>query len=498
MSEIYGSVISTPDGPSTRKFSFVIKKDSPVQRGQFVQIKTRNGILVARVSDIFKSNRYFENAESVQKIEDDGRKMAESFPVDYWEYDVADAFVMGLYSNERFVDSTRPASPGSDVVEPDMKLLKQFFGFEDGGIHIGKLPHHDLDVNVNLTRMLQKHMAVLALSGAGKSYLISVMIEELLGRKPESGVAVIIMDPHGEYRSFADDPNYINKTHVFESSSVKLGLSEMSPYEIVDLIPEIVSGAQRRELMKHLSELRKNPFNMYELIQYTEENTNNAVTKDRLLLHLDNVKRLDLFDVAETPDLNKLAIQGELSVVDLSDTTSGRKKQIIVSHLAEKLFNARTKGLIPPFVLIIEEAHQFAPEGTKREAALARGIITKIAREGRKFGASLCLISQRPKMLSTTSLSQCNTQFILRITNPYDLKHIEESSEGITKDVSDRISSLKVGTGLIVGEAVNFPLFVNIRKRKSKDSGKGKSLESMALEYHQDKERKKQDSKEFI
>jgi DNA helicase HerA-like ATPase len=182
----------------------------------------------------------------------------------------------------------------------------------------------------------------------------------------------------------------------------------------------------------------------------------------------------------------------------MSGTISMKKKRLAVAHVAGKLFEARRSNKVPPFLLILEEAHQYVPEKVQREHAICRGILQTIAREGRKFHASLCLISQRPVQLSTTVLSQCNTNIILRVTNPYDLKHIGESSEGITKDVQDQISSLQVGTGLVVGEAVNFPLFVKIRKRKSKESEKGLPLEQAALAYMKDQEQKKSDAKEFM
>jgi len=108
------------------------------------------------------------------------------------------------------------------------------------------------------------------------------------------------------------------------------------------------------------------------------------------------------------------------------------------------------------------------------------------------------LISQRPVQLSTTALSQCNTNFIFRVTNPYDLKHIQESSEGITYDVVKRISSLPVGTGLIVGEAVSFPVFVDVRPRQSKEGQKGQSLEEAAKEYKKLMKQEKEDAKAFM
>ena len=72
----------------------------------------------------------------------------------------------------------------------------------------------------------------------------------------------------------------------------------------------------------------------------------------------------------------------------------------------------------------------------------------------------MCLISQRPVNLSTTALSQCNTHIILRVTNPNDLDHIQMSSEGIDARVAKSITSLKVGEAILVGEAVNSPVFV--------------------------------------
>jgi DNA helicase HerA-like ATPase len=497
----YGTVISTLEGPSTRRFSFVINKDAVVRRGQFVQLKTGDGILLGRVADVYKTNRYFMRPESVKEYESSGRPMDDIFPVGDWEYLVADVIALGVFNDKDFQDSDFPPSPGTKVMEPERDLIGRFFGFDGNGIHIGDLSYHDLEVKINLTRLLQKHLAVLALSGAGKSYLTSVLIEELLDRKEEAGqMAVIIIDPHGEYSCFADDPRYSSKTRVFASDEIRIGLPRISPYELSSYMPELTSHAQERVLIKNLSELRrsKKNYSINDLIEALEEKDMNQTTKDVLLALLDNLRMSGLFGINDYPGVHELAKQGNVSIIDLYGTTNLRKKQIIVNHTAKVLFEARTRGLIPPFLLILEEAHQFAPEKAKKEYALSRGILQRIAREGRKFNASLCLISQRPVQLSTTILSQCNTNLILRITNPYDLKHIGESSEGITKDVLDQISSLKVGTGLIVGEGVNFPVFVKIRGRHSKESGKGSSIESVAVEFSKNRKDKEKDAKEFM
>ena len=121
-----------------------------------------------------------------------------------------------------------------------------------------------------------------------------------------------------------------------------------------------------------------------------------------------------------------------------------------------------------------------------------------MAREGRKFGASLCLISQRPVQLSTTALSQCNSNIILRITNPFDLKHIGESCEGIDSRMQDSITSLRVGEALILGEAVGAPVFVSVRKRRSQTVVRGESLEKIAQEFEEKSQRKEDEIEAFL
>ncbi len=495
----YGTVVSTFEGPNTRRFSFVINPDAKVRRGQFVQINTEEGKLIGRVSDVLKTNRYFTHPESVREYESSGRGMAEIFPVNDWEYLIAEVNSVGVCSSGVFGESLVPPSPGMKVVEPENEILETLFGLNRAGIHLGTVSYHDLDAKLDMTRLLQKHLAILAISGAGKSYLASVLIEELLRRKPEEGqLAVIVIDTHGEYTSFAEDSNYAGKTRVFGSRDIRIGIPSLSTYQLKEYIPGI-SFAQLRELSKIMREMKGRKYSLEDLVREIEGRKEiSPKTKDPLLSGLYDLMGLGIFGMVDYPALDDMARQGGLTVIDLSDTANSRRKQIIVSYLAKKLFNARRDELIPPFIFMVEEAHNFAPEKMKREEALAKGIITTIAREGRKFNAGLCLVSQRPVQLSTTALSQCNTHIIMKVTNPYDLKHISESSEGLRSDVVGRISTLPVGSALIVGEAVNFPLFIKIRKRESKPSSKGKPLDRVAVEYFEKSKQKRKDAKSFM
>lgn len=500
-----GTVISTQEGPSVSGFSFVINEDGPLaKQGQFVTLKTPEGVMVARISDIYKSNRYFQRAESVREYEKSGRRMSEIFPVERWEYLVGSAKPLAVFSGSLMQRPCFPPSPGDSVEVADGETLSRFIGLDqEKGLDVGKINFHETPVKLNLTRLLQKHLAILSISGGGKSYLTSVILEELLGRKEEHGqIAVVLIDTHGEYMGFAEDPAYRERATVVSGKDFKIGIPGITVELLSQFVPDM-SGVQERELRRILkdagSAMAGRAYDLNDIIRIVAEDEKvKSATKDILVTLLSHLRNTGFFGFSDNPSLDKLAKQGHITIIDVSDITSLKKRQMLVSYLGRKLFDARTEERIPPFLFVVEEAHNFAPEGVKREAAISKSIIEKIAREGRKFNSSLCLISQRPIQLSTTALSQCNTHVILRVTNPYDLEHIGRSSEGLTRDVLDTISSLRVGEALIVGEAVNYPIFVKVRERRSRKSEKGMPLEEAAVKYHNEKSRKVEDAKSFM
>lgn len=498
-----GTVISTLEGPSTTEFSFVVNNNK-VRKGHYVQLDAEDGLLIGFVTDITRANRYFERAESVAEYERGGEPLSKNFPTMDWEYTVADVRVLGTYRDGNLLRSTFPAAPGSKVRLADESILKNILGFDEGGLNVGKVEHHGIDVKLNLNRLLQKHFAILAMSGAGKSYLASVLIEELLERTPEQGrVAVIIVDVHGEYGGFKSSPEYAGKTNIFDARKVRIGVSKVSPQILREFLPQL-SSAQKRDLESVLLNLRQERkskgelFDLDDVIEEVEKSNMKETTKSSLVATLYSLKSMRIFGRSDNPSVHELAQPGKLAVIDLSEINDLKKKQLIVAYFARKLFTARKKERIPPFVLLVEESHNFAKEKASREDMISKSIIEKIAREGRKFGASVGLISQRPVQLSTTALSQANTHIIMRVTNPNDIKHIGEGCEALDESMLKSITTLRVGEALIVGEAVNFPVFVKIRQRKSKKSSKGEQIDILAKRFEEMNEKKKKDVEAFI
>lgn len=509
MSEEIGTVVSTLDGPSPSCLDFVVNS-GVIHRGQFVEIDYSEGTLIALVNDVVKTNRYFERAESVKEFESNGRKLLEQFPTTEWEYLLAKTRPLGVYSNGLIKRPTYPPSPGTKVKVAKADTLKNFLGFDETGLNLGEIEYHNLPVNLNLSRLLRKHLAVLAMSGAGKSHFVSVLLEELLERDKSKGrISAVLFDSHGEYSGFEEPQpgdgkkDYSGKTKIIRSRDIKIGIPKLSASDFSALIPRL-SGPQKRDLNNALNGMKKEmksgsgPFNLQMLINYIVKNEEGKKTASTLSAWLSELSELNLFGKTDSFSIADVVKPGILTVIDLSDEINVKRKQIIVSYFLRKLFYERKKKVLPPLVAILEESHQFAPEGTKYEAAIAKGIIETIAREGRKFGISVCLISQRPKRLSTTALSQCGTHIILRITNPYDLKHIGESSEALDSRSTDMITSLRVGEAVIVGEATNYPLFFKVRGRKSLESKHEIPLEEAAKRFEKGKEKEEKETGEFL
>ncbi len=499
MKEI-GTVISTEEGPSSTEFWFVVNdsKAMSVRKGEFIQLSFDDGILVCRVEELMKENRYYARPDSVVEYERSGKPLTEQFPVDRWEYGTARAVTLGVYKNGLQKRSTFPVSPGQKVYKADTSILSDFLGFDRSGVHIGKMEFHDVEARLNVSKLFQKHLAILAMSGAGKSYCTSVIIEELMNRPESLGKpAVIIFDPHGEYTGFADDPVYVRSTKVINGEEIAIAARNMGVSTFSEMLPQM-TGAQEREMSVLLKRIReeKRHYTLFDVIDEIEKSVKNLKTKDVLVSLMTKLNYTGLFKSEDNPRLDEIARPGQMTIFDLSGITSMREKQMIVTYFARRLFNLRKDRKIPPFVAIVEEAHQFAPN-TEEEDAISRPVIETIAREGRKFNACLVLISQRPKRLSTTALSQCNTNIILRITNPVDLQHIQDSTEGLTADLMNMIPGLKVGEAVVAGEAVNYPILIRVRERKSRSADRHMRLEDELVKFNSVQKANEEDMEAF-
>lgn len=169
-----------------------------------------------------------------------------------------------------------------------------------------------------------------------------------------------------------------------------------------------------------------------------------------------------------TTDILKVLRPKHVSVMDLSGLEDAVADYVTFRLISEIYRVREEKSFEFPVFIIIEEAHRFVPN---RESTLSKEIIKRIAAEGRKFGVFLTLITQRPNKIDPDVLSQCNSQIIMRITNPEDQKAVRSSSERMSENLLRDLPGLNVGEAVIVGEITRAPVMVRIRRRKTREGG---------------------------
>ncbi len=162
-----------------------------------------------------------------------------------------------------------------------------------------------------------------------------------------------------------------------------------------------------------------------------------------------------------------------ITILDLSSVPSevmGSISGSLLSIIYEFLYWGQNKdvgGRETPILFVLEEAHNYLKSG---ENSVASRIVQKIAKEGRKYGSGLLLVTQRPSELDETVLSQCGSVIALRMTNSNDRGHIKSVVEDSLNDLVELLPSLRIGEGLIMGECVKLPMRTKFSKAKESKS----------------------------
>lgn len=478
---IYGEVDST-------EFRFAAS-DPDIKRGDYVSAQHPSGIVLGQVDDVQRHSQLsFEEAVSMG-----GRGSAMAT-------DQISCHVKAVgYRDERgLLQLPRtPFKTGTEVRRATSDIVQKVLGLtadRDEGIYLGHLKGTEFPVVLDPEVLVQKHVSVLAKTGAGKSYTVGVLIEELLKRR----IAMVIVDPHGEYGTLGS-PN-IEPTEIDNLVRFKLKpksfAGQVTPYalevklhpgarkltmdgtgldgaEILDLLGGKVSSAQQGLLYQAINQVKKvkPEYSVMDVVEEIGRNPSNA--KWPLVAALENLDSTGLFVRGGTKP-EDLVKPGHAAIISLKGALP-QVQEIVVARLARSLFDARKRDLIPPLLLVIEEAHNFAPERGTHQAKSGAELRT-IASEGRKFGLGLLVVSQRPAKVDKNVLSQCNTQIIMKVTNPNDLKAISQSVEGLTSEAQEEIQQLGVGICLVSGGKLAVPVLAEVRTRQTRHGGRSVSV----------------------
>ncbi|MDG6220181.1 MAG: ATP-binding protein [Candidatus Thermoplasmatota archaeon] len=468
---IYGNV-GTAD--------FEVSVTAAIEKMEYVQVRHETcGWVLGQVDSLTrKTNLSIEKAKLIST----GEKVA------FEELVTARVLIIGYRDSRGLLQAPRtPFRAGESIYRASDILIKDVIGLKEDtktGAYIGLLNGHEIPVFLDINTLVQKHVSVLAKTGGGKSYVTGDIIEELLKHK----VTTLILDPHGEYctlskpgkkaqgsERFGVEPvGYGDQLLLFSpnpkfnpgSAPLYFTLKNLSPRELLELANLKNPKSYVAPLRKALDMLKssKDNYTLRDIIKVLEADEEAQV--GTLVGALEYLQETEIFR-AQGTKITDLIEEGKTTVIGLKGSAPDIQ-QLVVERLSSALFELRKRGTIPPMMLVVEEAHNYCPQ---QGQVASSAIFRTIASEGRKFGLGLTIITQRPAKVDKNVLSQCNTQIILKVTTPHDLKAITSSSEGLSSGMEEEIQRLPIGVAIVTGGGLGMPLFVDVRPRETHHGG---------------------------
>ena len=467
------------------------------QPGTFLKIQISNGMLLCMVSGI--------------KMKDTTNNSTDSISVDLPNR-ILTLVPFGTINENNIFEKGSDVLPtiNNYVYAVSSKTINTIYSnFSDGNFNLGKLSlMPQQDALINLDSFLSRHGAILGQTGSGKSWTVASFLQKIANLEQST---VVLLDLHGEYKNaFGDYADYI------DASSLELPYWLMNCEELLDLMVDKNENAAPNQtaLFKTLLQQSKQNHPENQELDIPKINVDTPVYFDFDEI-LNKFRRLDTEMVEGSRGPKKGDFNGQFSrlltridsklndirynlifkpqiyntsasMSDLFKKILGEEeipKKIVIIDMSPIPFDVRTSVISLllrcffdfcywykkineesyPLAIFCDEAHLYLNEYDSSSKS-ARLSAERIAKEGRKYGASLTIISQRPREVSATILSQCNTFLCLRITNPDDQSYVKRLLPDSLASITTMFSSLRRGECILLGDSVIMPTRIKIDK----------------------------------
>ncbi|MDD5033765.1 MAG: DUF853 family protein [Methylococcaceae bacterium] len=407
-------------------------------------------------------------------------------------------------------------TPGGEVhgVAPD-EINAIFVKYRQQRFNVGYLPGHpSTGVYLDASAMFSRHFAILGQSGSGKSWSVASIIQNAVKVMPRAHI--ILLDLHGEY-CWKDKDGALNAafdpaiTRYLDARSLEIPYWLMTFAELLDLfIDRSDPGAsvQTAFLRETLLILKKKSaqelgleavsidapvyFPLSEVYKHFKEanemRTDFGKTKGPLFGQFDEllIKMLSRmndvrYDFLLNPQHRNRSDtltgllrdfvglgnpRSQITVIDLSPVPFDVRPTVSaqIGRLAFEFNYWNPQFREFPILLVCEEAHSYISRETNSQFEGTRKTMERIAKEGRKYGVGLGVVTQRPHDLSETVLSQCGTYLCLRMTNPDDQEYVKKLVPEGESDLLDILTALGRGEAMVLGEATPLPVRFQVYK----------------------------------
>ena len=400
-----------------------------------------------------------------------------------------------IYNFRRGV--TRYPMPGHPVFAAGSDDLRQLYAADDrANVEIGTVyPTTDVRAALYVDAFLGKHFALLGSTGTGKSTSAALILHRICDLAPHGHIVMI--DPHGEYSAaFKTNGalydvsnlampywllNFEELCEVFVTTEgsdkqtdsdilAKCLLAARAKSRVAEGIAKLTIDSPVPYLLSDLTSLIMNE--MGKLDKATD-----SAPYMRLKSKIEEIKSDPRYSfmfsgmlVADTmadflARIFRLPSDGKpISIIDVSGVPS-EITSVVVAVLSRMVFDyaiwSRNEPQ-RPVLLVCEEAHRYIPSDRTSSGSAVRRILERVAKEGRKYGVSLGLITQRPSDLAEGVLSQCGTIIAMRLNNDRDQAYVKSAMPEGARGFLDTISGLRNRECIICGEGVTIPIRVSL------------------------------------
>lgn len=411
--------------------------------------------------------------------------------------------------------------------------LRFVYGAADGNhANIGDLQQNaKIGVHIDIDSLVSRHFAILGTTGVGKSSGVAIILQKILETRPN--LRIFLVDPHNEYgRCFGDKANVLNPRNLrlpfwlfnFEETIDAFFGGRPGVEEEIEILAEVIPLAKGAYLQLRSGGSGNNnglltkkketrdfgftadtpvPYRIEDLIGLLDERMGKLENRSRATVYHRLIGRIQtfrnhpryafMFENANIGGDTMAEILGSLfrlppngkpmTVMQLA----GFPAEVVDSVVSVLCRMAFDFGLwsdgVAPLLFVCEEAHRYAPADKKVGFGPTKRALSRIAKEGRKYGVFLGLVTQRPAEIDTTIISQCSTLFVMRLASEGDQKLIRSAVSDAAASLLDFIPSLGTREVFAFGAGVALPTrmrFLELAADKRPNSEASGSTHSQA------------------
>jgi len=462
---------------------FMVSEDASPPRGVYVRVgdSEPDGTFVARILD----GPFF-----TQK------------PGAYYLLELTSMLIDG----ERSAVRTRPR-PGTPVMMLEPEDVQGYVGAV-GDFKLGRLiGQKEVEIAID-SRSLNRHIGIFGTTGSGKSNSLQVIAEEAR----ESKWSVLIFDIEGEYvmmqeptdvlqsilEKFGKKPEGVKDLQVYvpapnssrnidakkfgvpfadmdlEIFSEVLGLSPFERVYMFDIARKTkeISGTFRAYEIQSVLEVLKKRIDA----QVDKASLPEVVAEAHMGLYtkLSLAHRSGILDAHQAGEIydkippESFCVPGRISVIDVSES-SDIVRNVCIAHLLKEIFRYKTRYLgSAPIIIFMEEIHTFLSKAKRRTMTATLTMLTEMARQGRKRGIGLGLVSQQPNLVPSELIELCNTRFMHRISSEPNIDVLRNSTGNVPDSLWRLLPSLGNGEVLISSPKYHHAVVAQVRPNMSK------------------------------